>query len=143
MGYRFPATQKTRKIKSAYSLPTPILEPETIGKIQDQTPGSREEWRVAVALYRLKYTFIYQFPVFGGKVSGGQVIDFWITNTHLPTPVYMNGRAWHNNKTATVDEYKIYKLKKLFHGLIREPVIIWDDEVPSIPAATSLLRRKL
>lgn len=144
MAYRFPAShRRVAKIKPATGIKPPPMEQEVIGTVQGQTPGSKEEWRVACALYQLGYSFVYQYPVFGGRITGGQVIDFWITSTALPTPLYMNGRAWHNNKNATVDDYKLYKLKKVFHKMIREPVVIWDDEVPSIEAALLVLRRKL
>lgn len=144
MAYRFPAShRRVAKIKPAANLAGPRVEPEVIGTVQGQTPGSKEEWRLACALYQLGLAFIYQYPVFGGRVTGGQVIDFWITSTHLPTPLYMNGRAWHNNKNKSVDDYKLYKLKKIYHGMIREPVIVWDDEVPSVSAALQVLKRKL
>lgn len=142
-GFRFKITARPpAKIKPAIFMHEPAVT-EPIGLVQGKNPGSKEEWRVAQALYKLGHEFIYQHDVFGGRVAGGQVIDFWVTDTYLPTPIYMNGRAWHNNKNKAADDYKVSKLKRIYWGRIREPVIIWDTEATSISSAIAVLRRKL
>jgi hypothetical protein len=141
--FRFPTKRRVAKIKPAGRTRELAAPQEVLTPIQGQKPGSKEEWRVAMALYATNHQFEYQHAVFGGRMTGGQIIDFWVTDTYMPTPIFMNGRAWHNNKNASADEYKYYKLKKVYHGYIREPLIIWDDEVPTIEAAISILRRRL
>lgn len=136
-------SKRRAKIKPEIYKTTPVVDAEEIGLVQGVTPGSKEEWRIAQALYILGHIFIYQYPVMGGRMVGGQIIDFWVTDTMLPTPVYMNGRAWHNNKNAAVDDYKMSKLMRIYYGRIRKPVLVYDENVPSINMAVSFLRSNL
>jgi hypothetical protein len=141
-GYRFKGVPKrTRRVKASAVAQRFVPEAEVIGTLQGIVPGSKEEWRVGVALNRLGYKYEFQYSVFGGRMAGGQVIDFWVTSTFLPTPVYVNGRAWHDRANARIDDFKLAKLKNIYRGRIREPVVIWDDTVGSIEAAMQVLRR--
>lgn len=140
-GYRYPAPKRIAKIKPARIPSTLVPEKETITLIQGRMPGSVEEWRMAMGLYKAGYIFEYQKPVLGGYLPGGQIIDFWITSTYLPTPLYVNGKHWHSN--GNIEEYKVAKLKKILRGYIREPVVVWDYELPSVDAAVIIARRRV
>lgn len=112
--------------------------------IQGMMPGSKEEYWIALWLYKMGVDFIYQHSVLGGRTRpGGQVIDFWITSTYLPTPLYFNGEGFHNKASEASDEYKLATLKKRMAGRIREPAIIWGKDVPTYWSVYPALRKVL
>ena len=62
---------------------------EQIGLVYGKKPGSKEEWWIALALWRWGWTFGYQVSFFGGRrLKGGQVVDFMVDTVPLRTPLY-------------------------------------------------------
>jgi len=118
-------------------------EPETLPTIQGQEPGSREEWRFAVALQTLGLRFIYLFEVMSYPLRGSQKIDFWVFTTINPTPVYIQGVYWHGGSKTQESAFKIAELKRIYRGQIREPVQVFDYELPDIPSAIQIARERM
>jgi hypothetical protein len=111
--------------------------------IQGQTPGSQQEWRVAVALNRMKLAYEYQRREMGGRrVRGGQVIDFWVFTVPLPTAIYVQGEYWHGGKKVIVDQLNVEKLKEAYNGQLYVELIP-ERELGSVDQALAALRRRL
>lgn len=121
--------------------PFPEVKP-----IQNIMPDSKEEYWVALALYRLKLEFVFQYQLFGGrKYKGGQVIDFWVKTVPLPTPIFVQGWYFHYStaeKTAQTKLNLMY-LEGRLRGLAMKPVEILDIEIPTPEDAYIVTKRKL
>jgi len=121
---------------------TPGQEEPEKKLVQGQNASSLE-WRIALALDYLGYDYIFQYEVFAGRrLRGGQVIDFWVFTVPKPTPIYAQGSYWHKEGSMT-DDYKVKRLYNAYNGQIKRPLLIWENEVPSIDAAIRILRNKL
>jgi hypothetical protein len=115
-----------------------------IDTINGITPGSVQEWRVALALRRMKVSFEYQKPVFGGRGRrGGQMIDFWVYTVPLPTPVYVQGSYWHRRSKRVEDQLSIQAVKRAYSGQILDPVELPEEELDSVSNAINSIRRRL
>lgn len=117
------------------------IEGQDVGLIDGNVPGSQEEWRVAVSLVKFKVPFDYQFWILGGfAVTGGIVVDFVV---HIPfaVPLEVFGRRWHSGGFGADDRLKLAVETHYFDG--REPIVIWDYEIPTQEAADSVVRREL
>ena len=66
--YRFPTVRPGALHKPSGALFPQEKDEEKIGTIQGRTPDSKEEWWIALALWRLKHSFIYQYQVFGKHI---------------------------------------------------------------------------
>lgn len=117
------------------------IEGQEIGLIDGNVPGSLEEWRVAVSLVKFKVPFDYQFWILGGtRTLGGLVVDFVV---HIPfaVPLEVFGRRWHSGSFGNDDRLKLAVEAHYFGG--REPIVIWDYEIPTQEASDSVVRREL
>lgn len=134
-----PRTAPLRRIRK--KAPFPEVEP-----VQGMMPDSKEEYWVALALYRLNLDFEFQYQLFGGrKYKGGQVIDFWVKTVPLPTPIFVQGWYFHYStaqKTAQTRLNLMY-LKARLLGKANEPVEILDTEIPTPEDAYIVTKRKL
>lgn len=111
-----------------------------MGLIQNQEPGSKEEWWVALALWKLNLDFRFQVPVMGGRDRrGGFIVDFVVYNP-MPTPVEVFGQYWHENQLGAGDNLRIAMLRDYFN---MEPVIIWGSEATSEEDTLRVVREKL
>jgi len=127
------------------SLPIEEKEPEVIVQpIQGKMPDSKEEYYVAMALYRLGHSFIYQYQVFGGRaVRGGQIVDFLVVTTvPFSTIIQVYGKYWHSGEMGSEDRFKLAQLEHEFAGQA-EILVLWAKDVPSIDEAYTLLRGKI
>lgn len=121
--------------------PLPEIKP-----IQGIMPDSKEEYWVALALYRLKIDFNFQYQLFGGrKYKGGQVVDFWIKTVPLPTPLLVQGWYFHYSTAQRTAQTKlnIMYLKSRLVGKANEPVEVLDIEIPTPEDAFIVVKRKL
>lgn len=117
---------------------------DIIQPIQGIMPDSKEEYWVAVGLYRLHLDFEYQYSIAGGSIlRGGQIIDFFVNTVPLPTPVLVQGEYWHGGTKNAESEFKVSFIKKYFGGEAQDPVEIWDYEIPDMQSAYEVLKRKL
>jgi hypothetical protein len=143
----FMPTEKKRKQKtyarktSTKLKPAAQLEPP-IGLVQGRKPGSVQEWRVALALYRLRIGFEYQKSI-SGQLLGGQIVDFWIDTKPYPTPCYVQGSYWHRRAKQLEDTYKQAYLQAIFKGRVAQNLILEEDKLTSIDKTYELLKEKL
>ena len=152
--------RKIYKIKSKSGIgrklagkPAPIISlkpahepfPE-VKPIQGMMPDSKEEYWVALALYRLKLDFEFQYQLFGGrKYKGGQVIDFWVRTVPLPTPIFVQGWYFHyaTAEKAAQSRLNLMYLEGRLRGLAMKPVEVLDIEMPTPEDAYQVVKRKL
>lgn len=137
--------------KPTVKLP-PKISPESkppfpeIKRVQGIMPDSKEEYWVALALYKLKIDFEFQYQLFGGrKYKGGQVIDFWVYTMPLPTPIFVQGWYFHYataERTAQTKLNLMY-LESRLAGKAMKPVEILDIEIPTPDDAYIVVKRKL
>lgn len=115
-----------------------------IGNVQGRKPQSVQEWRVALALWKLKLNFEYQFSIAGGTTTlGGQVVDFWVYTAPLPTPVYVQGEYWHRAQKHLSDLLKQQQVISIFKGQILPPIELEENELDSAQEAYETVRRRL
>jgi len=111
-----------------------------VGLINGMTPGSKEEWYFAVALWSFKLEFYYQVPIRGGRrLAGGRILDFLVF-TPFPTPEPVMGSYWHSGKKADDDRLMLALLRD-YYGV--EPVPLWEHELTSVKQAIETTREKL
>lgn len=111
---------------------------EEMGLIEGRTPRSREEWRVAVALWRFDVEFRYQVPVMGGSmVRGGQILDFLLLLPPSPIPLQVHGNYWHRAQLKNEDRFK-HQLLQQQYGI--EPIILWGSELQTQEEANARVR---
>ena len=111
-----------------------------MGTIQGQEPGSKEEWWVARALWKLNIDFRFQVPVMGGRDrKGGFIVDFVVFNPQ-PTPVEVFGEYWHENELGAGDNLRLAMYRQYFG---KETVIIWGFEATSEEETLRVVREKL
>lgn len=140
--FQFPKarTPKARAAAPTVSVAKFPVERETVGLIQGATPASKEEWRVAMALERLKLAYEYQVPVWGGRsVRGGQMLDFLVYDP-FPVPVPVNGEHWHKGQMDAEEAFLLAVVEEIYG---RAPVILWANDLVSIEQAEATIRREL
>jgi len=119
-------------------------EPPKPSTLQGKPIGSSHEWRFALALMYYDLDFIYQLDVAGGRARrGGQVLDFMVLTRPLMTPVHIVGKYWHSNKNRLDDELRKNSLMNYFKGQIREPVTVFDTDIPDLESAKRIVRQEM
>lgn len=81
---------------------------EEVREIQGQIVDSEDEWVLGQVLMYRKVEFIYQYSLDGGRVKGGQVIDFVILSP-LRFALYVGhgeGGYWHGGAREMEDKIK-------------------------------------
>ena len=134
-----PKTAPLRRIPKKEPFPE-------VQRIQGIMPDSKEEYWVALALYRLHLDFEFQYQLFGGrKYKGGQVIDFWVFTVPLPTPIFVQGWYFHyaTAQKEAQTRLNLMYLKSRLMGKANEPVEILDIEIPTPEDAYCVTKRKL
>lgn len=142
MVYQFPIRRQRQR---APEQPRPVVgsqqpaqQAEEVGLIQGQTPGSVEEWRVAVALWKYNLPFDYQWALYGGRLrKGGQIIDF-IVYAPFKIPLYVNGEYWHQGQMGADDKLKLADAERFFG---RPPVILWGKDLQTQEDANAAVAR--
>lgn len=81
---------------------------EEVRRIQGTVVDSDDEWVLYTVLEYRKVDYIYQYEMNGGRVRGGQVIDFVILHP-LPYALYVGhgeGGYWHGGAREMEDKIK-------------------------------------
>lgn len=138
---RFPVRRPAAvKSKSGIYTPERIGDEATGGTIQGVQIGSKEEYRVAVALSKLKIPFNYQVPIYGGRSRrGGQVIDFVLMLPHAQ-PLQVYGNYWHRNEMRARDEWNLARIEKIYK---RPCWILWASDLQTQDATDQAIGRLL
>lgn len=137
--YRKPARQKPATHVYDYAKQAE----ETVTLIQGKMPDSKPEWRVAMALYKCGYEFLFQHPVYNGPKLVS-VIDYYVLNAgRLPVPLYEHGVEWHISRNQAADEYKMSQVNKILYGRAQKAKVIWEYQALTIPMAMEWVRRIL
>ena len=121
-------------------------EKPEVQRVQGIMPDSKEEYWVALALYKLHVDFIFQYRLFGGrKYKGGQVVDFWVLTKPLPTPLLVQGYYFHYGtaERAAQSRANIMYLESRLNGQAAKPVEVFDTEMPTPDDAYVVVKRKL
>ena len=138
---RKPILKLPEKISSESKPPLPEVQ-----RVQNIMPDSKEEYWVALALYKLHIDFVFQYQLFGGrKYKGGQVVDFWVYTMPLPTPILVQGWYFHYSTAEKTSQTKLalMYLESRLNGKAMKPVEIIDTEIPTPDDAYIVVKRKL
>jgi len=103
-------------------------EPEVKKPIQGQMPDSKEEYWVALALYKYQIPFQFQFELFHGKDRrGGLVVDFVVWNPRF-TPLLVHGNYWHRNELQGGDKTALIAIASYFNIAVDNIPILWGSD---------------
>jgi hypothetical protein len=105
--------------------------------VQGQAASSLE-WTIAQALEILKYQYDFQVPIRGGRVVGGQVVDFFVYTPPTKRPLMANGAYWHTGERTIKDDLHIHDLIQM--GF--RPIVVEEPEALTVEQAVITLQRK-
>lgn len=107
-------------------------------------PDSKEEYFTALALDKMRLDYDYQYQVEGGRqFRGGQIVDFMVWTAPLPTPIYVQGAYWHSGLQKMQDIVNVERLKSVFYGQIRDPLLVDTVYLATRDMAYATIRRLL
>jgi len=106
--------------------------------IQGQAPGSKEEGRVAKALDKYNIEYTYQYPIYGGWMRGGFIVDFVLFNP-FAIALEIFGEYWHSGQFTENDRLRLAAQAQYFG---RETAIFWGNELQTQQAADARVRRE-
>ena len=138
------STRRSRKaqldIPSLFDIDEPD-ETEEPGIINGQKARSILEWRVAKALWTLKRTFFYQYPIFGGtQVRGGYVVDFLIDAAPASIPLEVQGEHWH---TGSFSSGELMRQAVIEDYLGTKLLYVWENELGSDEDALQAVKKEI
>jgi hypothetical protein len=117
----------------------PVIKP-----VQNKMPDSRQEYYVALALYKLKIDFEFQKIIGGGtSVRGGQKLDFLVHTKPFPTPVFIQGGYWHNRTTELEDNLKQQQVQRIYKGQVMPNVLITAEDIETPEDAYRIMKKEL
>jgi len=140
--YRFPVTKPSIGYEPLFSDLAIDTGEEPMGLIEGKKPQSKEEWWIALALWKLGHDFSYQVPVFGGYwVRGGQILDFIVHST-VPkdTIIQFNGDYWHVGSSEEI--FSQQRLEAEYRDRAKV-LVMWSEDAPSKEDTYTHLRRNL
>ena len=110
--------------------------------IRGQQADSKDEYWVSLALEKIEkatgWGWDYQVPVYGGRMRGGNVIDFLIYTPGMWTMLDEMGRYWHTGHKEDRNQMENVARRKHWR------LIAWfTDETPTKEAVYSFLKNKL
>jgi len=115
-------------------------EEEPMGLINGRIPGSREEWRVAKALWTLDVEFQYQKTIRGGTLlRGGQVLDFLLF-VPFAQPAQVYGEYWHKGEISNEERLKLSVIEQEYG---REAYIWWGKDLEDDEEALATVKKDL
>ncbi len=100
------------------------------------------EWRVAIALDKLKVPYMFQYSLGGGSTRrGGVILDFLALIPPLSVPVEVMSGYWHRASLDAEDRLKEALVMHL--GNFSEMVYLWESDLQSIADAYRATKREL
>ena len=98
---------------------------EEIGLIQGMAPDSKEEWWVALALWKHEVPFEFQWQIAGGRSrAGGIIVDFVVYNP-MKTPLPVHGSYWHKGEMKGADKMDLIAIAQHFKFPIENIPVLW------------------
>jgi hypothetical protein len=61
----------------------------------------------------------------------------------LYTPVHILAEYWHDNENKLNDELRKASLMNEYRGQIREPLYVYDTQIPNLDAAKQIVRQEM
>lgn len=115
---------------------------DEVKPIQGKVPDSVEEYRVAKALYKVQIPFEFQWlpPLYRYGERGSTVVDFLLKTAPLPTPLFIDGKYFHQNQTSGQDELLRARLFQAMAGRIARPRSIPDTMLKDQDMADAQIR---
>lgn len=137
--FKYPTRRRTRVVVEGAGVLRQAQDAEYIGEfLQGIRVGSKEEWRVGLALQRAGVAFQFQVPVRGGRrLRGGQVIDF-VAYVPFAQPIQVYGEYWHKGQTSAEDLLREAAAREVFG---RAPVILYASDLFDQAAADAAVRK--
>jgi hypothetical protein len=143
LNYRLPiGSSRTIRYMPSFPKSSVVSDDEPMGLIEGKTPDSKEEWWIALALWKLGHDFSYQVPVFGGYwVRGGQILDFIVHST-VPreTIIQFNGDYWHHGGDEEI--FSQQRLEEEYRDRANI-LVMWSEDAPNKDETFAHLRRNL
>ncbi|MCK5610957.1 hypothetical protein KAR91_54295, partial [Candidatus Pacearchaeota archaeon] len=104
------------------------LEEEPLGLILGKEPDSKEEYWVALALWKFDIYFDYQWEIFGGTSRvGGLIVDFVVWNPMM-TPLPVHGDYWHRGELKGEDKRDLIAIADYFHIGVENIPVLWGQD---------------
>jgi hypothetical protein len=120
----------------------PIAPDGEIMAINGKQVGSRNEWYIYQALrYRGVPTWAIEYQVYwgGGRMLGGQVLDFVVDLGGTPFIIRVMGKYWHPGESGTpLDAFTKAGLLQAGYQVFD----VWDYRCQSREAAINELQRQ-
>jgi hypothetical protein len=139
MTYKFPVKRRRAKPLLDKLPAEDKTEEEPIGLIQGQVPDSKQEWWISRALDRLRLPYTYQYPVNGGRVRGGYMIDFVVHTVPLYTMIEPIGNHWHTGELGADDKKRQADVEELMKDICRIPIVnLW---IPDLTDSNTVFQR--
>lgn len=112
-----------------------VKQEEPMGLINGRSPGSKNEWYIAQALWKLGWTFSYQVPIHGGSaMAGGQILDFIVNTIPMRTVLEVDGGYWHQSpKKEEMDDSNLVQALRQSGDKVRGEVLHAYDADHSTP----------
>lgn len=120
-----------------------LSDPEVVGTIQGKTPGSREEWRVAVALNEMGIDYEYQFIIGANRPSGAKGIfklDFLLKVHPLPVGLEIQSKRWHSAQFSPDERFRIAYIESKLKSKI---LYLWEFQLKDQEQATQSVQELL
>lgn len=110
--------------------------------IRGQKAGSKDEYWVSLALEKIEeqtgWGWEYQVPVYGGRMRGGNVVDFLVHTPGRKTILDPMGRYWHTGRNEDRAQMERVARRKNWN------LVAWfTDETPTRDSVLQLLRREM
>lgn len=136
----FPETRSKASDLYVPSFISHLAQPEVIGTIQGKTPGSKEEWRVSVALVEMGIDFIYQYIIGANRPSGAKGIfklDFFLKVHPKPIGLEIQSKRWHSAQFSPDEKFRIAYIESKLRSKI---LYLWEDQLKDQEQATQSVR---
>ena len=137
MSYKFPVPHRNQEPAVKAGVDTVQVGDEELGTIQGVSPGSKEEWRVAVALSNAGIQFQYQVSIYGGSSRrGGQTIDF-VLYVPFAQPLQVFGEYWHESEMDEAERFNLARIQQVYK---RPAWVLWGEELQTQQMADAAIR---
>jgi hypothetical protein len=134
MYYKFPTARRKKPILEK----PPIAENEEADEAMviidsfgnEQIADSKQEFWVYKGLKRIGIPFTYQFPIEGGRVRGGKLVDFVVHTVPLATMIEPEGNHWHTGELGNDDKKRDADVEAAMQDIARTPILkLWIPDM--------------